>query len=117
MEIYRAPTQVGWGSLEYGPAPAEKASSPGQLQGGRWKPLHYFYKQSLMTDVMATCGASANVHGHPEPPNENQCFISNHRASRPFNGTVTFREGEWTGATPGGLIRGPQGTQMQEATE
>ena len=48
---------VGWGSLEYGPAPGE-GSSPGQLQGGRWKPLHYFYKQSLMTDVMATCGAA-----------------------------------------------------------
>ena len=80
---------VGWGSLEYGPAPGE-GSSPGQLQGGRWKPLHYFYKQSLMTDVMATCGVSANIHGRPQAADENQCFISNHRASRPFNGTVTL---------------------------
>jgi N-acyl-D-amino-acid deacylase len=24
------------------------------------------------------------------------------------NGVVTFRDGEWTGATPGGLVRGPQ---------
>ncbi len=32
-------------------------------------------------------------------------------------GEVTFREGEWTGATPGGLIRGPQRRQMLEAAE
>ena len=32
-------------------------------------------------------------------------------------GTVTFRDGEWTGATPGGLIRGPQGIEMAEAAE
>ncbi|ABC63554.1 N-acyl-D-amino-acid deacylase family protein [Erythrobacter litoralis] len=33
------------------------------------------------------------------------------------NGTVTFRDGEWTGATPGGLIRGPQRAEMLEAAE
>ncbi|WFL76820.1 D-aminoacylase [Altererythrobacter arenosus] len=33
------------------------------------------------------------------------------------NGTVTFRQGEWTGATPGGLIRGPQRVEMAEAAE
>lgn len=33
------------------------------------------------------------------------------------NGTVTFREGEWTGETPGGLIRGPQRAEMLEAAE
>ena len=33
------------------------------------------------------------------------------------NGTVTFREGEWTGEAPGGLIRGPQQVAMLEATE
>ncbi len=33
------------------------------------------------------------------------------------NGTVTFREGEWTGATPGGLIRGPQRAELAEAAE
>ena len=51
----------GWGSLEYGPA---EGHTPGQLRGGRWKPLHYFYKRSLMTDVMATCGVTAPRH-HP----------------------------------------------------
>ena len=33
------------------------------------------------------------------------------------NGTVTFRNGEWTGATPGGLIRGPQRAELAEAAE
>lgn len=33
------------------------------------------------------------------------------------NGVVTFRDGEWTGATPGGLIRGPQRVEMMEAAE
>jgi N-acyl-D-amino-acid deacylase len=32
-------------------------------------------------------------------------------------GTVTFKRGEWTGATPGGLIRGPQRAAMLEAAE
>ncbi|MGN6499491.1 MAG: N-acyl-D-amino-acid deacylase family protein [Tsuneonella sp.] len=33
------------------------------------------------------------------------------------NGVVTFREGEWTGETPGGLIRGPQRVELAEAAE
>ncbi|MBA3863488.1 MAG: amidohydrolase [Erythrobacter sp.] len=33
------------------------------------------------------------------------------------NGTVTFRDGTWTGATPGGLIRGPQQVELAEAAE
>ena len=32
-------------------------------------------------------------------------------------GVVTFKQGEWTGATPGGLIRGPQRAEMLEAAE
>jgi N-acyl-D-aspartate/D-glutamate deacylase len=32
-------------------------------------------------------------------------------------GEVTFRSGKWTGATPGGLIRGPQRVEMAEAAE
>jgi beta-mannosidase len=46
----------GWGSLEYG------SDRPGQLLGGRWKPLHYMYKQSIFADIFATCG----VHGQPD---------------------------------------------------
>jgi N-acyl-D-aspartate/D-glutamate deacylase len=33
------------------------------------------------------------------------------------SGEVTFRNGTWTGETPGGLIRGPQRAQMAEAAE
>ncbi len=33
------------------------------------------------------------------------------------NGRVTFREGEWTGEAPGGLIRGPQRAELAEAAE
>ncbi len=33
------------------------------------------------------------------------------------NGVVTFRDGEWTGETPGGLIRGPQQAAKLEAAE
>ncbi|MDE2561047.1 MAG: D-aminoacylase [Sphingomonadales bacterium] len=33
------------------------------------------------------------------------------------SGVVTFKNGEWTGATPGGLIRGPQQVAMLEAAE
>ncbi|HVR91108.1 MAG TPA: D-aminoacylase [Novosphingobium sp.] len=32
-------------------------------------------------------------------------------------GAVTFKDGTWTGATPGGLIRGPQRAEMLEAAE
>ncbi len=32
-------------------------------------------------------------------------------------GVVTFENGKWTGATPGGLIRGPQRAEMLEAAE
>ena len=28
-----------------------------QVLGGRWKPLHYWYKALLFADVIATCGA------------------------------------------------------------
>ncbi|WP_338466299.1 D-aminoacylase [Novosphingobium sp. ZN18A2] len=33
------------------------------------------------------------------------------------SGVVTFRNGQWTGETPGGLIRGPQQVPMAEAAE
>ncbi|WP_252257991.1 N-acyl-D-amino-acid deacylase family protein [Erythrobacter aurantius] len=33
------------------------------------------------------------------------------------SGVVTFEEGKWTGATPGGLIRGPQRAELAEAAE
>ena len=49
----------GWGSLEYG-TPVE-----GQVLGGRWKPLHYWYRASIFADVMAACGRGG------------RCFVKN----------------------------------------
>jgi hypothetical protein len=57
-EIY--PTG-GWGSLEYsGPR-----GYPGQVLGGRWKPLHNLLASTLFTDVFIACGA------------EGQCYVKN----------------------------------------
>ncbi|MEE4287956.1 MAG: D-aminoacylase, partial [Erythrobacter sp.] len=33
------------------------------------------------------------------------------------SGEVTFEDGTWTGATPGGLVRGPQRAVLAEAAE
>jgi N-acyl-D-aspartate/D-glutamate deacylase len=33
------------------------------------------------------------------------------------SGVITFRDGTWTGATPGGVLRGPQQAPMAEAAE
>jgi N-acyl-D-aspartate/D-glutamate deacylase len=33
------------------------------------------------------------------------------------SGVITFRDGVWTGATPGGVLRGPQRAEMLEAAE
>ena len=73
---------MGWGSLEYGPPPG---FTGGQVRGGRWKPLHYFYRAALMRDVFATCGAlSTSQNG------TSACYVSNHQAGLPFKGTVTL---------------------------
>lgn len=66
----------GWGSIEYGTVGWTK----GQVLGGRWKPLQYWYRSAIFTDVVATCG------GDPAAP---QCYVSND-LPRPFNGSVTI---------------------------
>eukprot|EP00928_Gymnodinium_smaydae_P055534 TRINITY_DN39049_c0_g1_i1.p1 TRINITY_DN39049_c0_g1~~TRINITY_DN39049_c0_g1_i1.p1 ORF type:complete len:546 (-),score=69.40 TRINITY_DN39049_c0_g1_i1:180-1643(-) len=62
----------GWGSLEYG------TPVPGQVIGGRWKPLHYFYRRSLFADVMASCGKSGKCYVKNDSPFpfEGVCIIS-----------------------------------------
>ena len=39
----------GWVSIEYG------FPVPGQVEGGRWKPLHYALRSSTFADQMSTC--------------------------------------------------------------
>ena len=65
-------SQGGWGSIEYGTVNFTK----GQVIGGRWKPLHYWYKASIFADVMATCGVGG------------ACFVVND-GILPFTGSVT----------------------------
>eukprot|EP00117_Sycon_ciliatum_P026411 scpid28634/ scgid21686/ Beta-mannosidase; Lysosomal beta A mannosidase; Mannanase len=61
----------GWGSIEYG------TPRPGQVIGGRWKPLHYFYRQSIFTDVTVACGG------------DGLCYVKNDIA-KAFSGTVVI---------------------------
>eukprot|EP01126_Amoeba_proteus_P030934 TRINITY_DN3046_c0_g2_i4.p1 TRINITY_DN3046_c0_g2~~TRINITY_DN3046_c0_g2_i4.p1 ORF type:complete len:906 (+),score=164.89 TRINITY_DN3046_c0_g2_i4:153-2870(+) len=42
----------GWGSVEYG------TPVPGQVVGGRWKPIHHWLSESLFRDITSTCSAS-----------------------------------------------------------
>ena len=62
----------GWGSLEYGTV----GFTPGQVIGGRWKPLHHLMAAHLYRDVLAVCG-DAGV-----------CYVRNDGALAPFSGTV-----------------------------
>mgnify|MGYP000567541874 CR=1 FL=1 len=59
----------GWGSLEHG-----NPMFPGQVLGGRWKPLHCFYRASTFADVLATCNG------------EGVGFIRNDAGGREFRG-------------------------------
>merc|ERR1712100_1010243 len=63
----------GWGSIEYG-----NPNFPGQVIGGRWKPLQYWYRKSLFTDVVATCGKGG------------QCYIRND-SPWSFTGELTLQ--------------------------
>jgi beta-mannosidase len=63
----------GWGSLEYGTV----GFTPGQVLGGRWKPLHHLMEQHLYRDTIAVCGADGS------------CFTRNDNALAPFAGTLT----------------------------
>merc|ERR1712213_199965 len=59
--------------MEYG------SRRDGQVVGGRWKPLHYWYRASLYVDVTAACGESG------------RCYVRNDRPHR-FSGLVQVRK-------------------------
>jgi beta-mannosidase len=61
----------GWGSIEYGTV----GFTPGQVEGGRWKPLQYFYKRYIYKDELIAASADARV------------FIKNDNAFAPLVGT------------------------------
>jgi hypothetical protein len=55
--------------------------------GGRWKPLQYWYKSAIFTDVMATCGSGGrNSSGSTVLP---LCCVNNDLPT-PFKGNVAI---------------------------
>ena len=61
----------GWGSVEYG------GNTTGQIAGGRWKTLQYFFEASIFADQMATCTSLG------------ACFVKND-APTAFDGSVVI---------------------------
>ena len=58
--------------MEYGTVGYTK----GQILGGRWKPLQYFFKDHLYTDLFVVCGDDA------------RCLIKNDSPLKRFKGTL-----------------------------
>lgn len=54
----------GWGSLEYGTV----GFTPGQVEGGRWKPLHYMLSDFLFHDVGVACGVGGACYVKNDGP-------------------------------------------------
>lgn len=75
---------ISWGSIEYGSV----GFTNGQLLGGRWKLMHYFYKQSLFSDVVANCGYQ---YSKQRPQEKWVCYVKNDRAGREFHGKVRLK--------------------------
>jgi len=77
--LHRCTLQIwptnGWGSTEYGCANGE---TPGQVLGGRWKPLHYWLKSHLFAAQLAACDATG------------VCFVRNDDAQAALNATLTI---------------------------
>lgn len=58
--------------LEYGTV----GFTPGQVVGGRWKPLHHLMAQHLYRDVISVCGSAGF------------CYLRSDDAAKPFAGSV-----------------------------
>ena len=55
----------GWGSLEYAHS---RSATRGQVRGGRWKPLHYWFASTLYNDVFVACGKAGVCYVHNDDP-------------------------------------------------
>lgn len=62
------------------------------MLGGRWKPLHYFLKNSAYADVTASCGAAQTTTNDAGNITTGAmlCYLRNDLA-QPFNGHVVVR--------------------------
>lgn len=54
----------GWGSLEY----SSTGFTQGQVLGGRWKPLHYWFAQHLYRDQITACGSDGRCYFRNDDP-------------------------------------------------
>ena len=57
--------------------------------GGRWKPLHYWLKNTAFADVMVACGSDGN------------CFFKNDLPGLTFDGVVTVEALSFRYTSPG----------------
>jgi beta-mannosidase len=57
------------------------ANRPGQVLGGRWKPLHYLLKASVFADVTGSCCLKCATNAN--------CYVKNDGA-KAFSGIVTI---------------------------
>ena len=67
----------GWGSIEYG-----AVGQAGIVPGGRWKPLNYFYKKHLFTDVVVSCGVDGSGSNTDAALSSLFCYVKN---NQPFD--------------------------------
>eukprot|EP00912_Choanoflagellata_sp_UC4_P002006 UC4_evm3s1289 len=72
----------GWGGVEYG-----NFRVPGQVIGGRWKPLQYFLKSSLYKDVLASCDDTG------------LCYVVNDFPLAPFSGNFILKATSFENST------------------
>jgi len=66
--------------LEYG-----TSNVAGQVLGGRWKPLHYWLKKSLFTDVLIACGVESKL------TNSLWCYVRNDAPTPIVSNTLNIR--------------------------
>jgi beta-mannosidase len=55
----------GWGSLEYAHS---RTATKGQVRGGRWKPLHYWFESTLFKDIFVACGKMGECYVRNDSP-------------------------------------------------
>lgn len=88
----------GWGSTEYGPAGGE---TPGQVVGGRWKPLHYWLKSHLFAAFFSACDASG------------ACVVRNDDPLAPLNATLTITAVSTVTGAPLGALSAPRAVALR----
>ena len=67
----------GWGLIEYSGDSQQLSMFPGQIYGGRWKPLMHLLQSALFREVFAACGMN------------NWCYLRND-GMRPVDAIVTL---------------------------